>query len=107
MEHRIEPFELVDPIISEYHCSVVLYLVDPHCRICSTRNVPPQQHDWWADAAINNFFRHGVPCETSAEITGRTDDWPMGVEEARKHRLETVKEWHWKDMARYKGMSLY
>ncbi|RAH42210.1 uncharacterized protein BO95DRAFT_467131 [Aspergillus brunneoviolaceus CBS 621.78] len=30
---------------------VKLRLVDPHYRICSTRNVPPQQHDWWASAA--------------------------------------------------------
>jgi hypothetical protein len=107
MEHRIEPFELVDPNIPGHHRSVVLYLVDPHYRVCSTRNVLPQQYGWWAEAISNEFFERGVPREIAAEITGRTDDWLMGVEEARKYRLEMMKEHRWVDMARYKGMSLY
>lgn len=44
LQHRIEPFELVDKSRSGYRNCVVLYLVDPHYRICSTRTVPPQQH---------------------------------------------------------------
>ena len=44
MEHRMEPFELVDPSLPGHHRFVVIYLVDPHYRVCSTRNVPPQQH---------------------------------------------------------------
>jgi hypothetical protein len=29
-------------------------LVDPHKRIISTANVPPQQLEWWADAVCGN-----------------------------------------------------
>jgi hypothetical protein len=32
---------------------VMLSLVDPHYRICSTRNVPPQEHAWWAEEVHN------------------------------------------------------
>lgn len=107
MEHRIEPFELVDPSIPGHYRSVVLYLVDPHYRVCSTRNVLPQQYGWWAEATGNGFFERGAPREIAAEITGRTDHWLMGVEEARKYRLEMMKDHRWMDMARYNGIPLY
>jgi hypothetical protein len=106
MEHRIEPFQLVDPSLPGHHHSVKLYLVDPHYRVCSTRNVPPQRHDWYAQAVSDEFLKLGVPREIAAEITGRTDDWPMGIEEAREHRLEMMKEHRWKDMARYASASV-
>ncbi|RAK82117.1 uncharacterized protein BO72DRAFT_341046, partial [Aspergillus fijiensis CBS 313.89] len=46
-----EPFGLVDPSQPGNLTLAKLRLIDPHYRICSTRNVPPQQHDWWASAA--------------------------------------------------------
>ncbi|KAF5680034.1 hypothetical protein FHETE_577 [Fusarium heterosporum] len=55
---------------------VALWLVDPHQRIVSTANVPPQQKHWWA---------RGKP----------SDDVPAGLmteEEARQHRLELMDE---------------
>lgn len=46
LHHRMEPIQLLDPTVSG-HCKFIsLHLVDPHYRICSTRNVPPQRHDW-------------------------------------------------------------
>lgn len=45
MEHRSEPFELLDPTIPGHHRCVTLLLADPHYGVCSTRNVPPQQDD--------------------------------------------------------------
>ena len=107
MEHRVEPFELADPNLPGYHRSVVLYLVDPHYRVCSTRNVLPQQFHWWAEALSDEFVKLGVPREISTEITRRTDDWLMGMDEATKHRLEMMKEHRWMDVVRYKGMPLY
>lgn len=101
MEHRVAPFELLDPSLPGHHRSVKLYLVDPHYRVCSTCNVPPQQHDWWAPAVGDEFLKLKLPREISAEITNMTDNWPVGIEEAREHRLEMMKEHRWKDMARY------
>lgn len=45
LQHRLESFELIDKSRPGHRRCVVLYLVDPHYRICSTRNVPPQQHE--------------------------------------------------------------
>jgi hypothetical protein len=45
MHHKVEPFELIDPIRPGHRRCIALYLVDPHYRICSTLNVPPQRHD--------------------------------------------------------------
>ncbi|KEQ81619.1 hypothetical protein M438DRAFT_399248 [Aureobasidium pullulans EXF-150] len=40
------PIQLLNPTVSG-HCKFIsLHLVDPHYRICSTRNVPLQRHDW-------------------------------------------------------------
>lgn len=36
---------------------VALWLVDPHQRIVSTANVPPQRLDWWAEAVFGSGAR--------------------------------------------------
>ena len=51
LRSKHEPFGLDDATRPGNLTIIKLRLVDPHYRICSTRNVPPQQHDWWADAA--------------------------------------------------------
>ena len=35
-----------------YSRFIALWLVDPHQRIISTANVPPQRLDWWLDATL-------------------------------------------------------
>ncbi|EGP88866.1 uncharacterized protein MYCGRDRAFT_99590 [Zymoseptoria tritici IPO323] len=45
MQHRTEEFSLLDPTRPGRRRWLKLHLVDPHYRICSTRNVPPQQFD--------------------------------------------------------------
>ncbi|KXG50195.1 Protein of unknown function DUF4246 [Penicillium griseofulvum] len=46
LRSKVEPFSLADPSRSGYLRFVTLWLVDPHYRICSTRNVPPQDPTW-------------------------------------------------------------
>jgi hypothetical protein len=41
-----EPFSLADPLRSGHIRFATLWLVDPHYRICSTQNVPPQDPSW-------------------------------------------------------------
>ncbi|KAJ5526491.1 hypothetical protein N7513_010650 [Penicillium frequentans] len=41
-----EPFSLADPLRPGYLRFATLWLVDPHYRICSTQNVPPQDPRW-------------------------------------------------------------
>lgn len=46
--YRFEPFELIDASRPGRARYLVVHLVDPNYRVCSTRNVPPQRLDWWA-----------------------------------------------------------
>jgi hypothetical protein len=51
-QHRVSPFELVDPTKPGHRRFIALWLVDPHKRIISTANVPPQQRSWWTESAL-------------------------------------------------------
>ncbi|KFY35493.1 hypothetical protein V494_05861 [Pseudogymnoascus sp. VKM F-4513 (FW-928)] len=57
--HRVSPFKLQDPTKPGHRRFIALWLVDPHTRIISTGNVPPQQHDWWADAVFGSGANTG------------------------------------------------
>ncbi|KAJ5771872.1 hypothetical protein N7520_002401 [Penicillium odoratum] len=46
LRSKAEPFSLVDPLRPGYLRFATLWLVDPHYRICSTQNVPPQDRSW-------------------------------------------------------------
>ncbi|KFY99960.1 hypothetical protein V500_01229 [Pseudogymnoascus sp. VKM F-4518 (FW-2643)] len=52
--HRVSPFKLQDPTKPGHRRFIALWLIDPHQRIVSTGNVPPQQQDWWAEAVFGN-----------------------------------------------------
>lgn len=83
LQHKVEPFELVDKTHSGHRRFLALWLVDPHYRICSTRNVPAQQpaqqEDWWADEVRDADGVHG-------------GNWLMSLEGARRLRLELMAE---------------
>ncbi|KAI5195588.1 hypothetical protein AUEXF2481DRAFT_45131 [Aureobasidium subglaciale EXF-2481] len=94
LHHRITPFELVDKTRPGRRTFLTLSLVDPNYRICSTRNVPPQNHVWWAEQALAAALPRNVavPREILDHIDSYTDNWPMGLEEATKVRGQVVKE---------------
>ena len=77
LQSRVEPFELKDKVQPGYCRALTLWLVDPNYRICSTRNVPPQQHSWWAGQA-----KDGITSEFRESL--------MGLDEAKKLRLELM-----------------
>ncbi|THY69435.1 hypothetical protein D6C87_08037 [Aureobasidium pullulans] len=94
LHHRITPFELVDKTKSGQRSFLTLSLVDPSYRVCSTRNVPPQDHGWWAEQAFATALPRNVavPRELLDHIDSYTDNWPMGLEEATKIRGQMAKE---------------
>lgn len=51
-QHRVSPFKLADPSKPGHRRFIALWLVDPHTRIISTANVPPQQQDWWVESVF-------------------------------------------------------
>ncbi|KAJ4421318.1 hypothetical protein N0V82_003829 [Gnomoniopsis sp. IMI 355080] len=76
LQHKVEPFELSDKSRPGHRRFLALWLVDPHYRIPSTCNVPPQQKSWWADTG------HPAP---DGELL-------MSLDEAKKLRLELMAE---------------
>ncbi|KAJ7226606.1 hypothetical protein C8J57DRAFT_1389174 [Mycena rebaudengoi] len=80
MQHRVTPFALQDRTKPGHRKIIALFLVDPHTRIISTANVPPQRGDWWAD--VREGDRDFVEGQ----------DWPIGFEEANELREELMEE---------------
>lgn len=52
----------------------MLWLIDPHRRIISTANVPPQQRDWWP------------------EDRGQAPSSLITLDVAKEHRLKLMQE---------------
>ncbi|KAL1643050.1 hypothetical protein SLS58_005019 [Diplodia intermedia] len=91
LQHRVEPFSLQDRSRPGHRKILALFLVDPHQRIISTANVPPQRHDWWAEEVVNGRIGE-LPDELTEMITLSADDWPIGMEEAKELRQELMAE---------------
>jgi hypothetical protein len=53
-QHRVSSFELEDETKPGHRRFIALWLVDPHKRIISTANVPPQQQDWWLESVFGS-----------------------------------------------------
>ncbi|KAL2128960.1 hypothetical protein VTI74DRAFT_8414 [Chaetomium olivicolor] len=73
-QHCVSGFELVDKSRSGYRRFIALWLVDPHSRIISTANVPPQQAEWWAESAFGALNATGgstVPPEITQLLLER------------------------------------
>ncbi|KAJ5372729.1 hypothetical protein N7517_004735 [Penicillium concentricum] len=84
-----ESFRLRDPSQPGNMTLIKLRLVDPHYRVCSTRNVPPQQHDWWAPAARQAAdLDNRLPPELVLSVMKQVDWWPMSTVEAQHLREE-------------------
>ncbi|PIG89703.1 hypothetical protein AARAC_003406 [Aspergillus arachidicola] len=93
LHHRMEPFELISKCRAGHLRFLTLWLVDPYYRICSTRNVPPQRHDWWAEEAQSLVTSaHSLPQELATMVISETHQWPMDLLEAQRHRLERGKD---------------
>jgi hypothetical protein len=98
LRYKAEPFSLADSSRPGHLRYITIHLVDPHYRICSTRNVPPQQHDWMRKAAreLPNLTTELHP-KTLDTLLQQTEGFRMTVQEA----LEVRK---WTDSEREKAM---
>lgn len=88
LQHRVGPFKLDDPSKPGHRKILALFLVDPHIRIISAANVPAQQRHWWGETVpLEN-----VPLEVKMKIIADVEGFPIGIEEAKKLRLELMEE---------------
>ncbi|EPE36492.1 hypothetical protein GLAREA_08655 [Glarea lozoyensis ATCC 20868] len=102
LQHRLDGLALVDETQPGTFGMLIIYLVDPNYRICSTANVPPQQHDWWAEVALDQTFfgkdaslgARSLPPEVRKIVEGFTEGWLMGDEKAKE-----IKSWVEEDRA--------
>ncbi|GKZ33832.1 hypothetical protein AbraIFM66950_003916 [Aspergillus brasiliensis] len=90
---KLESFRLVDPSQPGNLTLIKLRLVDPHYRICSTQNVPPQQSEWWATAARQAVgLDQRLPLELVWSVMDHTKDWPMSAADAEELRIKLLFE---------------
>ncbi|OQE20366.1 hypothetical protein PENSTE_c013G08080 [Penicillium steckii] len=75
LQHRVSPFTLSDPSKPGHRKILALFLVDPHRRIISSANVPPQRDDWLRES-----------------MKGKIGNKLMSLEEAKDVRLELMAE---------------
>ncbi|KGO68163.1 Protein of unknown function DUF4246 [Penicillium italicum] len=92
VQHRVSPFSLVDPSKPGHRKILALFLVDPHRRIISSANVPPQQEDWGYERQnAVNLALASLPLELQ-DIVQDDLDPVMTMEKAKEYRLELMKE---------------
>lgn len=92
-QRKFDPFELVDKNKAGHKRFIVLWLVDPCYRILSTRNVPPQQYDWWKEKAAQSVpAGQPMPAEIQDLINEELKEGLMTIEEAKQIQLEMLEE---------------
>ena len=91
MQHRVLPFHLADPTRPGHRKILALFLVDPHQRIISTANIPPQQKAWWKDLVHDAGVMATLPREISDQILNMTD-FPISMKETKAQRLQLMDE---------------
>lgn len=89
-QHQVQPFTLDDATKSGSRKILVFFLVNPEEPTLSTTNVPPQQKEW-ATEDYMKVVAQNLPPELVHEIDLMVD-WPMKLEEAKRHREELMKE---------------
>ncbi|QRD87231.1 hypothetical protein F9C07_222 [Aspergillus flavus] len=78
VQHRVSSFSLADRSKPGHRRILALFLVDPHRRIISSANVPPQREDWLPEELESKAKRDMKPL--------------MAMDEAREARLELMAE---------------
>ena len=95
LQHRVEPFELLDKSREGRRQMLVFFLVDPNVRVTSTADVAPQQASWLQmELRMMPLFRK-LPAECLQRITDLLVS-PQGhyidEEAARRRRAALMHE---------------
>ncbi|KAL1965830.1 hypothetical protein VTN77DRAFT_5151 [Rasamsonia byssochlamydoides] len=94
LQHRVSPFELADRSKPGHRKILAFFLVDPHLRIISSANIPPQRADWWEERLNlrRDVLAQKLPPELQEMVIKNLDDFPITMEEAKQYRLELMEE---------------
>lgn len=93
LEHWVAQFSLADRSRPGHRKIRALFLVDPHIRVISTANVPPQRKDWWEEQVD---LRRGplskLPPELQEMVIKQLGDFPITMDDANELRFELMSE---------------
>lgn len=93
LRFKAESFSLADPLRPGYLRFATLWLVDPHYRICSTQNVPPQDPSWveMSQSMENTCNDVSMTFEQAIEVRNQMRQERDGIS---KNFLEDGHGWH-------------
>eukprot|EP00834_Sanchytrium_tribonematis_P001805 NODE_47_length_32105_cov_1.240892.p4 type:complete len:516 gc:universal NODE_47_length_32105_cov_1.240892:5155-3608(-) len=91
-QHKVEPFELLDKGKNGHRKILCFFLVHPNHKITSTKEVGPQQMDWFKKEILQDkSLISGLP-ELIFDKIMRYMDYPIHLEEAKEIRLKLMEE---------------
>ncbi|KAI9043826.1 DUF4246 domain-containing protein [Aspergillus affinis] len=94
LQHRVSPFSLADKSKPGHRKILAFFLVDPHIRIISSANIPPQNEEWWGKMheVMDKLLGSRLPAELREMVNENINSDPISIDEAKKYRLELMKE---------------
>lgn len=94
VQHCVSPFSLEDKTKPGHRKILALFLIDPHRRIISSANVPPQQEDWGKERQklVNNLLSQNLPRELQDMVERDMPASFLTMDEAKAYRLELMEE---------------
>ncbi|QRD82220.1 hypothetical protein F9C07_2277506 [Aspergillus flavus] len=94
LQHRVSPFSLTDRSKPGHRKILALFLVDPHMRIISSANIPPQQEDWGKEKRelVTGMLSQRLPVELQDMVSEDILYPSISLEEAKVYRKELMQE---------------
>lgn len=95
VQHCVTPFSLADRSKPGHRKILALFLVDPHLRIISTANIPPQQEYWGREKynLAQKVLSEKLPAELRKMVCEEgVLQQLMTMDEAKELRLELMDE---------------
>jgi hypothetical protein len=92
LQHKLDPFELIDKEKPGHRRVLVIWLVDPEYRVVSTSNVPPQQKDLYLKGLEKTDPEGNLHSQLANTANRDTADGLMDLEEAKRFRMELMDE---------------
>ncbi|KAJ5952512.1 uncharacterized protein N7479_010925 [Penicillium vulpinum] len=93
VQHKVSAFSLADRSKRGHRKILALFLIDPHRRVISSANVPPQREDWAPQNLKVVDSVHSRGSANSPHAPGQDILGPMmSMKEAEAYRLELMEE---------------
>ena len=92
VQHQVQSFSLQDKTKPGHRKILAMFLIDPHRRVLSTSNVPPQRRDWWGEKLREKRALNKLPPELVEHTINCVDEFPISWEAATEIREKLMAE---------------